>query len=122
MSDLTFPAASPDDLDLEIGRLLLADELGSKDVGDDEARAVARRWFATQIEKFRLAICSNSVIQNHLSGANAKTRNELFAAVADALLASRYYSGVPVATLSARLIHYGVEQVCPGQPSEASHG
>jgi len=103
---------SPDDLDLEIGRYLLADELGSKKVGDEEARSVGRRWFALQIEKLRSAVCDSDVVKNHLSGSQVKTRNELFAAVVDVLLKMSGLAGVPVATLGARLIHYGIEQLC----------
>lgn len=113
MGEHKFPTASPEELDIEIGRYLLAHELGSKDIGDDEARAVGQRWFAARLEIWRGEVCTNPIVRSQLMGTTAKTRNELFAAVVDALLKFTDVAGIPVTTLAARLIHYGVEQLCP---------
>lgn len=104
-------AKSVDDLDLEIGRALLADELGSKKVSDRELRSTARRWLESNIDNFRYAICGNEIVQSQLMGEENIKRNELFTAVADALL-SISGIGVPLTTLAARLIHYGLERLC----------
>jgi hypothetical protein len=113
MPHLEFPSASPEDLELQIGRHLLADDLGSKPVSDDEARAVGHRWFENRLEGFRLSVCANPIVMGHLTGAKVKARNELFAAVVDSLLTISGHGGVPVTTLAARLIHYGVGVLCP---------
>ena len=104
---------SIDDLDLEIGRSLLADELGSKDISDSEVRSAARRWLQSNLVRFRTGVCSSTMVRDQLMGKSKKTRNELFAAVLDALLKVGGLGPVPVASLTARLIHYGLEQLCP---------
>ncbi|MBI4277569.1 MAG: hypothetical protein HY660_03850 [Armatimonadetes bacterium] len=116
MSDADLLAKSADDLDLEIGRTLLADQLGSKDVTDSEAKAAARRWLAANLDGFRRAVCTNAVVRGQLMAQTSKTRNELFAAVLDALLKVGGGGIVPVATLSARLIHYGLDRLCAERP------
>lgn len=104
-------AKSMDELDLEIGRALLGDALGSKKVSDRELRSTARRWFEANLANFKVAVCSNEIVQSQLIGKANKTRNELFAAVADALMKIGGIA-VPLATLSAKLVHYGLEKLC----------
>jgi hypothetical protein len=107
---------SPEELDLEIGRLLLADQFGSKPFSEAEAMAAARRWLAANIAKLRDGICSNTLVQNELLNQKARSRNELFAAVADALVRVPGLGGIPVVVLAARLIHYGMGQLCGELP------
>lgn len=119
MTDLEFPSASPDDLDIAIGRSLLVDELGSKDVSDHEAREVGLRWFTARLDTFREVVCAHPLVRSQLLLKSAQKRNELFAAVVDALMAWKGYGRIPVTTLGARLVHYGVQNLCPGCDGDA---
>ena len=114
-------AKSIDQLDLEIGRSILAEELGSKEASDREARSTAHRWLLTNIDRFRSSICSSPIVCEQLMGKNTKSRNELFAAVMDALLQIGGLGPVPVASLTARLLHYGLENLCPNIVKDNSH-
>ena len=101
---------SPDELDLIMGEALVADEFGAKDLSDVEKRATAKRWFGAHITDFQQAICVSS-FRTKIFAAKQADRNTLFAAVLDALgkLAG---IPVPVAVLTARLIHYGLDRLC----------
>lgn len=102
---------SVDELDLEIGRALLGGELGSKDISDRELRTTARRWLESNLVNFRDTICNNEIVQQQLMADESKSRNELFTAVADALMKMSGIA-VPFTTLAARLIHYGLNKIC----------
>jgi hypothetical protein len=103
---------STDELDLVIGRYLLADQLGSKPVADAEAKAAAGRWLASNMARFRQGVCGHAIVQAHLLDKKAQNRNELFAAMVDALLRVPGLGQIPIAVLAARLVHYGVGQLC----------
>jgi hypothetical protein len=104
---------SNEELDLVIAEYLLEDELCMKPVSDNEKRFIAQKWFENNLDRFRSAICSNSIVRKYLLGKDTKTQIELFAAVMDALSISSGCGKVPVAVLSARLINYGLEKLCP---------
>jgi hypothetical protein len=110
-ADQSFLDMSSDELEVFIGTALLRDEFGSKDVSDAEKRAVAQRWFSSNLDEFRTAICGSGIIQDKLFGPQHAERNLLFGAVVDALGALRGLP-VPVAALSAQVIHYGLRQLC----------
>ena len=101
---------SPDELDIMLGDALVAEEFGAKDLTDVEKQATARRWFVSNLGRFRQAIC-DSPVRTKIFAAGKSDRNLLFAAVVDALLK---VAGLPVppAVLSAKIIHYGVDQLC----------
>ena len=101
---------STDELDLLLGEALVADEFGAKDLSDVEKRAAARRWFDAHVKEFQHAVCTSS-IRTKIFAPKKTDRNTLFASVLDALgkLAG---IPVPVAVLTARLIHYGLDQLC----------
>ena len=103
---------SPEELDLEIGRLALAEQFGSKPVSDAEARAVAGRWFAMNLARLRSGVCAHPLVQSQLLDKGAQNRNDLFAAIADAVAKLAAFGIVPVTLLSARLVHYGVNRLC----------
>jgi hypothetical protein len=109
---------SVDELDIELGRLLLADEFGFKPITEAHAKATARHWLAANIVRFRNVVCTHPVIQKQLLHKQAQTRNELFLAVADALVRLQGLDGIPVALLAARLIHYGLEKLCAEMSKE----
>ena len=106
-------ALAPEALDLEIGRALMAGQLGAKPVPDAEARAAAARWFEANLARFRGAVCGHPVVQAQLLDKQAQGRNELFAAVADALGKMAGIPGLPILALAAKLLHYGLGQLCP---------
>lgn len=100
------------DLEIRLGEYLLKDSaLGVKPPSSTDKQRAAKRWFDSQIEDFRTLICTSSIIQS-LFGEDPRirSRNEIFSAVFD-LLASRY-NWLPVGTLAAILVHYGVDQLC----------
>jgi hypothetical protein len=101
---------STDELDLAIGECLMG--LGSKSASESETKAVANRWFEINLDRFHDAVCPNPVVQKYLLGQDNKTRNELLAAVVDALLTLGGVGTIPITVLSARLIHYGLDQLC----------
>jgi hypothetical protein len=101
-----------DDLDLIIGESLLEKYMGAKPASNSEKIAVAGRWFESNLNRFHNAVCPNPVVQKYLLGKDNETRNELFAAVVDALLTLGGVGTIPIAVLSARLIHYGLDQLC----------
>src|ERR1044072_6003883 len=93
---------SADELDLIIGASLLDDGFGSKPVSDAEKRAVALTWFNDNLNRFRQAICTSAFVQNYLLGKENKNRNEIFAAVVDALLKLGGWGIIPITVLGAR--------------------
>ena len=101
---------SPDELDLLLGEALVADEFGAKDLSNVEKQATARRWFQSHVNEFKEAVCVSS-IRTKVFAAKKADRNTLFAAVFDAL-GKLVGIPVPIAVLSARLIHYGLDQLC----------
>jgi hypothetical protein len=58
------------------------------------------------------------MVQNQLLDEKAQSRNELFAGVVDALLRVPGLGAIPVTLLAARLIHYGMEQLCSEVPAK----
>ncbi|MEU5069179.1 hypothetical protein AB0G95_34630 [Streptomyces virginiae] len=107
----TVLSLSQDELELIIGAALLADEFGAKDQSDGERRAAARRWFLAQLSSLRALVCQHPAIVEHL-GPEAKDRNAVLSVLID-ILGSRYGQTVPVAALSAQLLHYGIDKLCP---------
>ncbi|MET7367600.1 hypothetical protein ABZS61_17430 [Streptomyces sp. NPDC005566] len=101
---------SKDDLELIFGEALLADEFGAKDQSDGEKRAAARRWFQAQLSGLRTLVCQNPSIAGYL-GPEAKDRNALLSVLID-ILGSQYGQTVPVAALSAQVLHYGIDKLC----------
>ena len=104
---------SADELDLIIGDSLLEGEFGSKPVSEAEKRSVAANWFRANLDRFHVAICTSAFVNNYLLGKNNKTRNEILAAVVDALLKLGGWGTIPVVVLGARLMNYGLDQLCP---------
>jgi hypothetical protein len=107
------------ELDLVIGESLLAGQFGSKPASDTEKQALARRWFEINQDRFRNAVCPNPIVSGYLLGKENKTRNELLAAVVDALLKLGGWGTIPVAVLSARLLNYGLDRLCPENKGES---
>jgi hypothetical protein len=111
-SDTHYLDRTPDELDLELGRLLLADQLGSKPMSDTEAIATARRWLTTNLARLRGGVCGSPFVQQQLLAKPAQNRNELFAAVVDAVAKLAGFGSVPATLLAARLVHYGLGRLC----------
>jgi hypothetical protein len=103
---------SLDELDIEIGRALLKGRLGGKPLPDTEVKATAGRWFASNLQRFRAAVCDNPVIKSHVLHKDAQKRNELFVAISQILHLLDWISPVPVAPLAARIVNYGLEKLC----------
>jgi hypothetical protein len=115
-NDLSLLDRSADEIDLILGEELVADEFGAKDLTDVEKQATGRRWFASHLGEFRQALCGSSIRTKVFAPAKSD-RNALFAAVVDTLAKAAGWP-VPVAVLSAKLIHYGLDQLCEGgEPS-----
>ncbi len=108
-----FLSMSIEELEVLIGESLMEGELGMKPASDAEKRLAAKKWFEINLRRFGKAVCSNKIVKNHLLGKENKTRNELLAAVIDVLLKLGGWGSIPIAVLSARLIHYGLDRLCP---------
>jgi hypothetical protein len=108
--DLSLLEMPVSQLDLMIGDALVAEEFGAKDLTDAEKQATARRWFDSRLEDFRHAICVASPLRTRIFAPEKLDRNTLFAAVIDAL-SKILGMPVPVAVVSARLIHYGLDKL-----------
>jgi hypothetical protein len=111
---------SAHELEIMMGEALVADEFGAKDLTNVEKQATARRWFAAHLSEFREALCV-SPIRTEIFSAAKSDRNMLFAAVVDGL-GKIHGLPVPVAVLSARLVHYGLDQLCAeteGRPKDS---
>jgi hypothetical protein len=105
-------------IELIIGEALLEDDFGSKPAGDEEKRAIARRWFESNLASFQRLICASAVVREAVLSPANKDRNALIGALIDVLNAS-FGLTVPVAALSVMIIHYGLGRLCPAlEPSE----
>ena len=103
---------SLDELDLLIGESLMEGELGMKPPSNAEKRRAAQKWFEINLKRFSGVVCSNKIVKDYLLGKENKTRNELLAAVIDTLLKLGGFGTIPVAVLSARIIHFGLDRLC----------
>ncbi|MEV5433187.1 hypothetical protein [Streptomyces sp. NPDC052701] len=110
-SNQDYLAKSSDELDLVIGGALLAEGFGGKDPSDSDRRVAARRWFQANLSQFRELICGNQTIAAAFAS-SGRDRNALLTALVD-VLGSQYGMTVPVTALSAQIIHYGVDKLCP---------
>jgi hypothetical protein len=109
--DLKYLEMSPHELDLDIGSSLLEDTFGAKDATDAEKRAAAADWFHANLGRFRNGVCGNQLIRKDLFGDDKQDRNVLFGTVIDTLAKLGGFP-VPVAAIAAKLIHYGLDQLC----------
>lgn len=109
--DLKYLQMSPHDLDLDIGGSLLQDTFGAKPATDAEKRSAAVEWFEANLGRFRKGVCGNQVIRSDLFGKDKQERNVLFGTVVDTLAKLGGFP-VPVAAIAAKLIHYGLDQLC----------
>jgi len=110
MTDLTVQdLLDRNDLDVLIGDFLLAEELHSKDFGDDEKRNLGVRWFRLRLSQLRAAICGNQAIE---AAVESGETNLLAAAVVDAILHSSVGLDVPVTVLAAKVIQVGIRRIC----------
>ncbi|MET8682527.1 hypothetical protein ABZW18_34510 [Streptomyces sp. NPDC004647] len=110
-SDLALLDLPERQLDVMLGEALTAEEFGKRDYSDIERQAVARRWLTANLGRIRSAVCGPA-LRAVLRSAEAEKRNLLFAAVADALIVGFQGLPVPVAVLAARLVHYGLDDLC----------
>ncbi|MFF3863288.1 hypothetical protein [Streptomyces sp. NPDC002209] len=101
-----------DEAELVIGEALLADDFGSKEPSENEKRAVARRWFDSNLPKLRNLICGSAAVRAAALGPGKKDRNALIAALVDVLGTSMGLV-VPVTALSIMIMHYGLDRLCP---------
>lgn len=109
--DLQYLQMSPQDLDLAIGASLLEDAFGAKPATDAEKRSAAATWFSANLDRFREGVCGSQLIRKDLFGKDKQDRNVLFGAVIDTLAKMGGFP-VPVAVLGAKLIQYGLDQLC----------
>jgi hypothetical protein len=94
-----------------IGEALLAEGFGAKDPSDSDRRAAARRWFRANLSEFKALICGNQAVAAAFTPTN-RDRNALLSALVD-VLGSQYGMTVPVTALSAQIVHYGLDKLCP---------
>ncbi len=98
-------------LDVMLGEALTAEEFGAKDLSDTEKQAASRRWLTANLDRLRGAVCG-SRLKGELFSHDAADRTLLFASVIDALGTIAVGLPVPATVLSARLIQYGLDQLC----------
>jgi hypothetical protein len=111
-ADFSLLDLDSDALYAAIGRAVLATELKSKEPSDEESRDVGRAWFEQNLDTFRKAVCTSVAVRRLIFGPGKAERNMLFAAVIDTLAAAGGFQ-VPVAVVSAQLVHYGLGRLCP---------
>lgn len=112
--ELQYLEMGDDELDLILGDALLKESFGNASMSDDEKRQAAKNWFKSNISIFAKSICEDNSIGNILIGKDKKERNILICSVLDVVLKSLGVS-VPVAALAAKILHYGVENLCTNQ-------
>lgn len=117
--DYAFMEMSSHELDLAIGGELTRDGLGAKDLSDAEKISAAQRWFDVSRGRLRGQICTDPTIRGTLFGRDKQERNVLFASVFD-IVARIGGFPVPVGAITAKLIHYGLDQLCGDGSAEAS--
>lgn len=101
------------ELDVRLGEALYGEEFGAKEPTDAEKRRRAEHWFAGQRAQLQQAICGQPFVQRYVQKKDAIER-ELFDAVLSAV-ASLAGLPVPVAVLAAKIVRYGVTNLCPCQ-------
>ena len=99
------------ELDMRLGEALCADDFGAKDLTDADKRRRAENWFSARKGQFQKAVCSDSFVQNYVQNKNAVER-ELFDAVLSALVVLVGIP-VPIGVLAAKIVRYGVTNLCP---------
>jgi hypothetical protein len=104
---------SDTELDTLLGDALYADDFGAKAPTDAEKIRRAQRWFTSQMGEFRRVVCSQRMVQSYLDKKDSAER-ELFDAVV-AALASMTGLPVPVSALAAKIVRFGVSNLCPRQ-------
>ena len=109
--DLKYLQMSPHDLELSIGASLLEDSFGAKPATDAEKRSAAAQWFSANLDRFRHGVCGNHLIRSSMFGKDKQDRNVLFGTVIDTLAKLGGFP-IPVAAIAAKLIHYGLDQLC----------
>lgn len=107
-------ALTEQELDLQLGDALYADDFGAKDPTDADKRRRATTWFAAQKASLQQAVCSQPVVQRYVQKEDAIER-ELFDAVLSAI-ASMAGVPVPVGVLAAKIVRYGVSNLCQWDP------
>jgi hypothetical protein len=111
---------SEQELDLRLGDALLADSFGAKDLTDEDKRRRAENWFAAKKAEFQRTVCSNSFVQGYVQKKDAVER-ELFDAVLSALT-SMVGVPVPFSVLAAKIVRYGVTNLCAVEPPAGAAG
>ena len=109
--DLKYLRMSPHELELAIGGSLVEDTFGAKPATDAEKRSAATEWFSANLGRFRNGVCGNQLISSQLFGKDKQDRNVLFGTVIDTLARIGGFP-VPVAAIAAKLIHYGLGELC----------
>ena len=101
------------ELDRLLGEALYANDFGAKPPTEAEKVRRAQRWFASQMGEFRRVICGHPIVDRYLQQKDSVER-ELFDAVATAL-ASLTGVPVPISALAAKIVRFGVSNLCPRQ-------
>jgi hypothetical protein len=101
----------PDTLDIMLGRAVLAGELKSAPPGDEESRSAGRAWFERNLAELRKAVCTSVHVRRLAFGPDKVERNMLFAAIVDTLATIGKFP-VPLAVVSAQIMHYGLGKLC----------
>lgn len=118
--DLTYLRMAPQDLDISIGTSLLEGTFGAKAATDEEKQSATAQWFAANLERFRKSVCGSDLIRKKLFGKDQQDRNVLFGTVIDTLAKLGGFP-VPVAAIAAKLIHYGLDQLCQDKKEKAKN-
>lgn len=116
--DLKYLRMSPQELDLAIGASLLEDAFGAKPATDAEKTSAAAQWYFANLIRFQRGVCGNQLICKQLFGKDKLDRNVLFGTVIDTLAKLGGFP-VPVAAIAAKLIHYGLDQLCADAKEQA---
>lgn len=110
-NDYDLMALSDAELNLRLGTALYEDDFGSISPTDMERRRRAERWFALQLHDFQRVVCGNAYVKRYAQSKDAVER-ELFDAVVSALAALTGIP-VPVGVLAAKIVRFGVANLCP---------
>jgi hypothetical protein len=118
--DLKYAHLTQDELFAEIGRMLMADVAFAAPMSDDEYRQEGANWFMSFRETAKGVVCKPEIIAQ-VTGPN-KDRTTLITILVNVFLAVDLHCPIPLGSLAAALLNYGVSLLCQNATTEKANG